>query len=368
VSVSQLPSGNWRAQTYFEGKVYSSAKVLGIDPESLTTERKAKDADSAARNLLRGRRKNRVTVAAWAETWTTDPLYERFKESTNKHNAERVKRFVAKHGSMALEDIDDEIVAQWLAGGKNLSTVPSLKAMFNDAASAKAGRLIAVNPWAGLRLKRSKGRAEQDPPTEAQVDEMLAHAKEITLPTYAAWLEFACFTGMRPGEIDGLRYENVDLNRNRIMVMEQWNAKVRKVTLPKNNHTREILLPSRAKQALMRLPRESEFCFTTARGSHYTPSSRSYHWDRIRTKMDWLDVESRKALYLCTRHFCGWYLWNILELPAEDVAIQLGHEDGGEQVRRTYGHRDRDKALRRIDDAFNRTGEVRHLRVAEDIG
>jgi hypothetical protein len=72
----------------------------------------------------------------------------------------------------------------------------------------------------------------------------------------------------------------------------------------------------------------------------------------VRALMGWLDVDSRKAIYLATRHFAGWYLYNVLELPAEDVAIQLGHEDGGELVRLNYGHRDRARTLARIERAF----------------
>jgi hypothetical protein len=31
---------------------------------------------------------------------------------------------------------------------------------------------------------------------------------------------------------------------------------------------------------------------------------------------------------------------NELEMSSEDVAIALGHQDGGNLVRRLYGHRD----------------------------
>jgi hypothetical protein len=57
-------------------------------------------------------------------------------------------------------------------------------------------------------------------------------------------------------------------------------------------------------------------------------------------------------LYLATRHFAGWYMVNVLEMPSEDVAIALGHQDGGNLVRRLYGHRDRNLALDRIVDAY----------------
>lgn len=42
-------------------------------------------------------------------------------------------------------------------------------------------------------------------------------------------------------------------------------------------------------------------------------------------------------MYLATRHFAGWYMVNVLEMSSEDVAIALGHQDGGNLVRRLYG-------------------------------
>jgi hypothetical protein len=74
--------------------------------------------------------------------------------------------------------------------------------------------------------------------------------------------------------------------------------------------------------------------------------------------MGWLDRDSRKALYLCTRHHAGWYMVNVLGLDSEVVAIALGHEDGGEQVRRTYGHRDASRRLDKVIAAYERMANV----------
>lgn len=48
---------------------------------------------------------------------------------------------------------------------------------------------------------------------------------------------------------------------------------------------------------------------------------------------------------------------NILEMPSEDVAIALGHQDGGNLVRRLYGHRDKHRALDRIVGAYANQAE-----------
>ena len=91
-----------------------------------------------------------------------------------------------------------------------------------------------------------------------------------------------------------------------------------------------------ARERLLSLPRESEFAFTTLRGSHYRPSSRSHHWNRVRCSAGLGNVD----LYTSTRHYFGWYAWNVLELDARDIALHFGHEDGGELVRKLYGHPD----------------------------
>jgi hypothetical protein len=49
------------------------------------------------------------------------------------------------------------------------------------------------------------------------------------------------------------------------------------------------------------------------------------------------------------RHFCGAWLFNDLELPAQDVAHQ--HTDGGALVQRLYGHPSERLAKERIKRA-----------------
>jgi len=44
-------------------------------------------------------------------------------------------------------------------------------------------------------------------------------------------------------------------------------------------------------------------------------------------------------------HFCGAWLFNDLELPAQDVAHQLGHTDGGALVQGCPGTPPRDSPV-----------------------
>jgi hypothetical protein len=152
-----------------------------------------------------------------------------------------------------------------------------------------------------------------------------------------------CVHGPAAGELDALRRVNVDLARSRIRVVEQLSAMARTFTLPKNDQTREAPLTEPAREAILSLPVEGEFCFAPIRGSHWTASARAYHWKAVRGAAGW-----EGSIYIATRHFAGWYMVNVLELPSADVAIALGHTDGGELVRKLYGHRDRERALDRV--------------------
>jgi integrase len=168
----------------------------------------------------------------------------------------------------------------------------------------------------------------------------------------------AAFTGMPPGELDALRRVNVDLARGRIRVVEQFSAAPRTFTSPKNGQTREAPLTEPAREAIVSQPIDGEFCFTPIRGAHWSAASRAYHWKAVRAASGWSG-----SLYLAARHFAGRYMVNELELPPEDVAIALGHTDGGELVRKLYGHRDRERALTRVTAAYERTTGNTQLRL-----
>jgi hypothetical protein len=81
--------------------------------------------------------------------------------------------------------------------------------------------------------------ADEQPPSEEQVWTLIGHARRLVSPSFAAWLQVAAFSGLRRGELDALRRARVDLARARIEVVEQFDAKTRTFTLPKNGRRRE---------------------------------------------------------------------------------------------------------------------------------
>lgn len=379
MSVSKLASGRWGAQVWdraLDTNVRVS-KVLGDDylsadgeigSRSFRTKTAAKRAREDARRKLDGPRGG-VTVGEWFKTWTTDPLWARPKESTDKHNAERVGAFAKKYKNVPIRDLGedrgDAIVAEWLAGGRRNGTVSSLRAFINDAMSAAGGRQLARNPFAGLGLEKTKGNKDKLPPNVEQMDILIGHAERLTPPSFAAYLEFGCVTGIRVGEIDYLQWPAIRWDDGEVDVVEQWNSKLGKPTEPKYGPY-TVALTSRGRDVLLKMKRQdsgSGFVFETLRGTHYTPSARTHHWNRVRSAAALDDF----TLYLATRHHFGWYAINILGLDPAVVAEQFGHKDGGKLVEQLYGHPDKAKRRAKIRDAHDAANQtVRHLTVVRD--
>jgi integrase len=197
------------------------------------------------------------------------------------------------------------------------------------------------------------------PPSPGDIARMIAAADELTPPSFAAWFLTACWSAAKPGELDGLRWGDLDFTPGAecIQIDRQWNAHTHTITPPKHDSRRTIAMTAPVRDRLLGLPRESEWVFTTLRGNHYTPSTRSHHWNRVRCSVGL----GTKALYLCTRHWFGWYALNVLELPPHQIALQLGHDDGDRLVRALYGHPDAAIARERLREAVRSMAPVTAL-------
>ena len=79
------------------------------------------------------------------------------------------------------------------------------------------------------------------------------------------------------------------------------------------------------------------------------------HWNRVRCAAGL----GNAPLYLATRHWFGWFALNVLDLPPHQIALQLGHHDGGRLVRELYGHPDAAIARERLRQAVRSTAPSR---------
>lgn len=333
----------WKVEIYDPARA-NKKRYVGTYP----TEREAKEAGLRAELDVVKRRGRRGddTVAGWSERWLV--LRPRQKESTNIGYSEQVRAFVREHGHLRLRDVNVELALEW--AGERRWAHGGLRAMFSDARRAD---LIDTNPFAGLRLRGTRGRKDLDVLTRAEIEQLTACATEVwdaeVALTVRALVATAAFVGMRPGELYGLRWSDLDIRNDEIRVERQYSAKSRTFELPKNGLKRTIVLTAPAKAALLDMPRPvnaDELIFRGSRGGALTGRTQHYYWHPVRCRFGQPSMDFYEL-----RHFCGAWLFNDLELPAQDVAHQLGHTDGGGMVQRLYGHPSERLARERIKKA-----------------
>jgi integrase len=222
--------------------------------------------------------------------------------------------------------------------------------MFSDA---RRRGLIDTNPFTNLRLRGSRGRKDLEVLTRAEVERLAGCGQEVwsgeVAYTMHALVSMAAFVGMRPAEMYGLRWSDVDLRNDEIHVRRQYSKATRTFELPKNGKPRNIALTGPAKASLLEMPRPldaDELIFRASRGGPITGPVQHYYWHLIRCRFGKPSLDLYEL-----RHFCASWLFNDLELPAQDVAHQLGHSDGGALVQRLYGHPSERLARERVKRA-----------------
>jgi integrase len=323
-------SGRYKVEIY-DPAMASKKKYVGTFASRSEAKEAGRNAERDVRRR-RGKGGTEETVKGWADRWLD--LRPRKEKSTNMGYAEQVKPFVDAYGSMRLADVNVELALEWLAGKR--WTHGGIRAMFGDA---KRTDLVESNPFAGLRLSGSDGRKYIEVLTETQMLELSEVAPEVWDEPVGSMLRalilMAGFVGMRPAELYGLRWSDIDFQNDEIYVQRQYSPKAKELTSPKNDKARLIVLTEHAKTGLQAIPRPlgDELIFRGARGGAITGRVQHYYWHPIRCAFKQPSLE----LY-ALRHACAAWLFNDCELPAHMVAQQLGHTDGGALVQQLYGH------------------------------
>jgi len=295
------------------------------------------------------------TVASFGARWLK--LYPRPQATTNAYYAEAIEPLLRDFAARPLDGIGRAEARQWIAG--NRRHLQAARAFFNDAIDAE---LCERNPFAKLGLSQPRGRRDLTVLTEGEVHE-LADAALVALgegygSTFRACILFAAYVCLRPAELfdveraprthpDHSPASWIDLGALEVHV----NGQVRKdgrVPQTKNGRRRTVILPPPARDAVAALPAigDDPHLFTTAQGRPFTRSSHFYYWNLVRT------AAGRRGMdFYELRHFGATHLLE-LGVSHADVAVQLGHTDGGALVMSTYGHPSEARARERLLRAY----------------
>lgn len=340
---------------------------------TFSTRRDARAAEAAARVRVDEGRHGRGaqwTVRQWSVRW--QDLYPRAQPTTNQHNRTAIRAFVAQHGDRRLRDITPADARDFAAEHPWRARVVS--AMLADA--IRDGRLER-NPFTGLHPRTGRGRRDITPLTAAEVARLADIARDdlgYHGDHFAALIIVAAWTGLRPGELGGLEWTDVDLHAATLWVRRQSrNDGV--VQHTKTGQARRITVAPPAVAALAGLPRDREHVFQTARGHRFRPNAIAYYWRPVRTRFardvgpeHWLAVRLARdpADHLDPyelRHFCGSWLADR-GVSARDIAAHLGNSV--RVCERTYLHDYEDAQRGRLAGVFAAAGsQAGSRRVAE---
>ncbi|MEI6447256.1 MAG: site-specific integrase [Actinomycetes bacterium] len=349
MSVTKYKEVRWRVRVP-DGK--GGMRHVGIydrKREAVEAERVALSEGNTPKGEMRVRDWRRLWIdSMFAELGTSR---EQRRESTVLSYEAHTAAFAEAYGHLRLADVKVSVAREWTL--ERPSQQAALRIMYADARLADV--IGDYNPFARLRMKRSRGRRDLAPGflTPAMIDRLAEAAVEVhdgpAGPMVAALIHTAAETGIRRGELIALRWSDLDLDRGEAMIERAWNARLRRVDLPKNGLGGKVVLGPKSIRALRKIEAarlHSDLVFTTITGKPLNQSGLHYLLNPVRQRAG----VPHLTLHLF-RHYCATQLVEA-GVSDFDVARQLRHTDRGDLVRQLYAHRDDDAALARVRAAL----------------
>lgn len=308
---------------------------------TFATLRAAREAERTAASHPRAGRTE--TCDSFAGRWVGD--FPRSAPATRRTYTYAVKRFAEDFRGVPISALDRPAARAW-AKATPQSNVRAVRAMFNDAINE--GLHPGPNPFANMRLEQSRGRKDLTALTEPELHTLADAALDVHDtygPAFRAIILFAGYVGLRPGELCAL--ERRDVAGDEVTIRQNLDG-TNQLKAPKNGRVRTVILPPPARDALRDVPSRLDvpWLFTTPRGLRLSKSTLHYYWRPVRARFGRNDMDFYEL-----RHFCATHLLE-LGVAHADVAVQLGHTDGGALVMSTYGHPSEDAARSRLKRAF----------------
>jgi integrase len=341
MSVFESPKGSGKFVAKFQYK-----GVLRWVPGSPF---QSKEAGEAAEEVHRSRLKRQrtdETCASFAMRWLEE--WPRKAPSTRQLYSQAAHRFAADFGDIPLGEPDVLMARTWALGvPRNISKI--IGTMYEDARHIG---LVDINNFAGLKLPATEKTAEVAPPTEEELQKLMA-ATLVFGAEYARefreLINFLSIEGLRSGELQALRHDYLDGDLVHVLKQRRDDGSY---ALPKGGKARDIsfLQPARSVLEVDRR-KGSPFVFHTPRGECLKKGNLYYLWMKVRdlsgTSPDRVAAGLRPIRVHDLRHYSA---TRLLELGAThfDVSVHLGHEDGGALVMSRYGHPSKDAARSRL--------------------
>lgn len=313
------------------------------------TRREAQTARDAARHSLnRGTyvAQQELTVTTYLKDWLESHANQ-VKPSTLRSYHEKVDLYLTPAiGSQRLQALSPsrltvvwrEMHASGGRGGRPVSvrTVEFARAVLRRAMNdAVIDRLIEVNPVQGSKLPKRDGKPQHQTWTAEQLNTFLM---SVSGTRWAPLWEMAAGTGMRRGELMGLRWADVDFSEGVVSIDRSTTqiGRDRVTTSPKNHERRRVAIDPHLVQTL-RTWRRTQAEERLAWGQAYVDTEGwLFTWENGRPLLPdyitktWVKAQAGSHLPRLTLHELRHTHATILlraRMPVHIVSKRLGHKD-----------------------------------------
>lgn len=336
-SIQKRPNGKWRAR-YRDpaGKEHAAHFPRKADAQQWL--------DQVTADLVRGvyidPRAGRTAFGAFAQEWLAA---QTFDPSTREAVESRLRvHILPNFAEMELRAVRPNTVQAWLRSRQEKCSPRYVKTMLAHVSSilgaAVEDGLIARNPCSSKSVRAPRPEQGRIVPWTADQVAAVVAAHPVR---YRAVAVAAAGCGLRQGEVFGLRVEDVDFLRRRVLVRQQVKLLSGRPVLapPKGGKTREVPLPDAVAVAiaerLRMFPAGDGLVF---KSRERKPMDRNYFNPHIwKPALRVAGVEpTRENGMHALRHFYASVLLDAGE-SIRALAEYLGHADPGFTLR-VYTH------------------------------
>lgn len=243
-SVRQRADGRWEARyTTPDGR----QKSVYAKTEAEVTKKlrgALHEIDSGA-----WREPSKMTVGEWLDIWTSDYCTHTTETTLRKYKGLVKSLYKPRIGAIKLLKLMpihvQRMATQLINEGKSAATVRNYTVILGAALqSAIDAGLIKENPTAKVRLPRETKKKLNIVDRE-NIPAFIEAAQSTRYPNEIC---FMILTGLRLGELRGLRWDDIDLDAGTVHIQRQLHpqGKGRRFTPPKNGEDRLIHIPPEA--------------------------------------------------------------------------------------------------------------------------
>ncbi len=235
-TISQLPSGRWRVRVTIAGKRYSANTATRREAQQWQRER----LGEADRGLLPPA--ERVTVAQYFARWLEDEVKHTRKPRTYDSYSDCARLYLLPTlGAIKLAQLQPSHVQQLCSAlldeGLSAKTVRIAHGTLHCALEQAVDWNLVPRNVAGLVKAPRAKRKEIEALDADQARQLQAVANETR---WAALVALALATGMRQGELLGLKWGDVDLDAGVVRVRRQLGRDGVLAEVKNDHHRRSI--------------------------------------------------------------------------------------------------------------------------------